>query len=315
MPASELKPSLAAKLIRLSPLAVAVAFVLFVLFVMSFNVESSAPSSTPESLQVSISASPANPTAGQSVTLTASVSNAPTGFSPSYKWEMSLGGGWHLHGARGNTLSFLANRAETWAFRVTVSYGNGDSATSDSLSVSWTNPAPTASPANPFLGQQVTLTAPSMSTQAATSYQWQRWSGSAWTDQGSASTSSTLDLSSPDSASVLAYRVAVTYGTGAEATTATSSAVVVEWKPVVISLTSSPEFPLSGQADKRTVTLTAGGDVPSGATYQWQEWSGTAWTNLGTASAAATKTVSSTSRGAKKYQVVVSHTSASSVTS
>ena len=122
-------------------------------------------------------------------------------------------------------------------------------------------------------------------------------------------------LSSPNSVGVLAYRVVVTYGTGAEATTATSSAVVAEWKPVVINLTSSPEFPLSGQADKRTVTLTAGGDVPSGATYQWQEWSGTAWNNLGTASTAATKTVSSTSRGAKKYQVIVSHTSASSVTS
>ena len=326
-PASELKLSLAAKLVRLSPLAVAASFVLLVLFVISFNVESSTP------LQVSISADSTNPQVNQQVTISPSISNAPSGLSPSYRWELKKGdGAWFAQGT-GSTLSFLANRAETWDFRVTVSYGNGDSATSDSLTVSWTNPtptpgtptptptptppppAPTASPANPFLGQQVTLTAPSMSTQAATSYQWQRWSGSAWTDQGSASTSSTQDLSSPDSAGVLAYRVTATYGSGAAATTATSSAVVVEWKPIVISLTSSPEFPLSGQADKRTVTLTAGGDVPSGATYQWQEWSGTAWTNLGTASTAATKTVSSTSRGAKKYQVVVSHTSASSVTS
>ena len=401
-PASELKPSLAAKLVRLSPLAVAAAFVLLVLFVLSFNVESSGDTTT-DSLQVAINASPANPIPGQTVTLSASISNPPSGYSPSYKWEMNLGG-WDSFGT-GTTFKYRAYGSETWDFRVTVSYGNGDSAT-DSITVSWisllttpsvtpgdtalllswtapsegsslvtgyevqhkqtsqsswpstsqasavtsaevsnlTNgtsydvrvracnsanacggwspsasgtpqPAPTASPANPFLGQQVTLTAPLMSTQAATSYQWQSWSGSAWTDQGSASTSSTLELSSPDSAGVLAYRVAVTYGTGAEATTATSSAVVVEWKPVVISLTSSPEFPLSGQADKRTVTLTAGGDVPSGATYQWQEWSGIAWTNLGTASTAATKTVSSTSRGTKKYQVVVGHTSASSVTS
>ena len=64
-----------------------------------------------------------------------------------------------------------------------------------------------------------------------------------------------------------------------------------------------------------TVTLTAGGDIPPGATYQWQVWSGTIWTDLGTASTTATKDVSSTTRGTKKYQVVVSYRKTSSAAS
>ena len=173
-------------------------------------------------------------------------------------------------------------------------------------------PAPAVSIANPFVSQSVTLTAPSMSSQTAASYQWQAWSNGAWANQGSASASTTLSASS-SSAQALAYRVIVTYGTGAATTTATSSAVLVEWSAVAIDITANNPFPVTtGDAADRKVTLTAGGDVPSGATYQWQVWSGTAWANLGTASTTAAEELSSTT---KKYQVVVSYRKTSSATS
>ena len=118
----------------------------FFLFLLSPHVESSTP------LQVSISADSTNPQVNQQVTISSSISNAPSGYSPSYRWELKKGdGAWFAQGTR-STLSFLANRAETWSFRVTVSYGNGESATSDSLSVSWTstsNPTPTPRPQTP----------------------------------------------------------------------------------------------------------------------------------------------------------------------
>ena len=106
-------------------------------------------------------------------------------------------------------------------------------------------PAPAVSIASPFVSQSVTLTAPSMSTQTAASYQWQAWSNGAWANQGSASTISTL-TASYSSAQAWAYRVIVTYGTGAAATTATSSAVLVEWKPVAIDITANNPFPVTG---------------------------------------------------------------------
>ena len=93
----------------------------------------------PPAVQVSISASPANPLAGQAVTLFAAVSNAPSGSGPSYTWEMSEGAGW-MSWPGGATFRYLAGSPETWAFRITVSYGSGVSAVSAPVTVSWTAP-------------------------------------------------------------------------------------------------------------------------------------------------------------------------------
>ena len=94
-------------------------------------------------VQVSIAASPANPLVGQAVTLFATVSNAPAGPGPSYGWQMNEGSGWITWGGGAN-FSYLAARPEIWAFRVTVTYGSGASATSAPITVAWA-PAPTES--------------------------------------------------------------------------------------------------------------------------------------------------------------------------
>ena len=109
----------------------------------------SPPTSTPApgTLQVSVTASSATLYVNRSVSLAATVSNPPAGYEPSYQWELSNGGGWHSHGT-GSTLSYLTARAESWSFRVTVTYGSGDSATSEPLTVAWVDvpSTPTVTP-------------------------------------------------------------------------------------------------------------------------------------------------------------------------
>ena len=74
---------------------------------------------------------------------------------------------------------------------------------------------------------------------------------------------------------------------------------------MTVSVTSSPEFPRSGAPATSTVTLTAGGDVPSGAEYQWQHTTSSGWTDLGATTTSATKEVTSARRGTRKFRVEV----------
>ena len=128
-----------------------------------------------------------------------------------------------------------------------------------------------------FVGETVTLTASAQSPNAVASYQWQEWSGGSWSDLGATTTSATRDVTSAV-AGPRAYRVVVAYGHGFALE---SSAVVVQWKAIRVGVTSSPAYPRAGEPATSTVTLTADGDVPSGALYQWQEDRGSGWTNLG----------------------------------
>lgn len=93
------------------------------------------PVPEPVSVSVSVTASPAVPRPGQPVTLTAVVSDAPSGAAPSHVWEMDAGGwfpvGWS------ESFSYMAVGAESWTFRVTVSWESGESATSDPITVQW----------------------------------------------------------------------------------------------------------------------------------------------------------------------------------
>ena len=116
-----------------------------------------APTASPQpsgTFQVSISASPANPVAGQTATLTASVSNAPAGANLSYSWQLQAGSEWISFGG-GTTFRYRAYEAETWSFRVVVSAGSGASATSSAQTVTWADsesedePTPTLEASQP----------------------------------------------------------------------------------------------------------------------------------------------------------------------
>ena len=109
-----------------------------------FAVEpTSEPTPTPEptpDLQVSIAADATELEVNEEVTLSAVFTNAPADSSPTYRWQLDLGGGsWHSSGTEA-TFSYLQSNAASTAFRVAVSYGSGASATSDPIIITWVPP-------------------------------------------------------------------------------------------------------------------------------------------------------------------------------
>ena len=160
-----------------------------------------------------------------------------------------------------------------------------------------------ADTSEPFIGESATLTArTSLAFGTASAHQWQEWSGSAWTNLASATSSSHVATSS--SSGVKTFRVSAT---NASSVTENSLPISIEWRPMSVTVTASPDYPESGDATRRMVTLTATADAPSGVTYQWQKANGSSWTNLGTPSTSVTRSVSRTTRGTEKFRVQLSH--------
>ena len=147
-------------------------------------------------------------------------------------------------------------------------------------------------------------------TKQGDEYRWQHWGNGAWTN--TAATSTTHSVSSATT-SVNFYRFAVNYPSGGG--TAASGVLAVRWQPMSVSVSASPEFPLSASTTRRTVTLTATSTAPSGVSYQWQQDTGSGWTDLGAKTTSPTRDVSFTTRGTRKFRVVASHATASAATS
>ena len=103
-------------------------------------------------LQVSVSANPASPPVNQPTTLTAAIANPPPKGKPAYDWQIDFGSGNWFSAGSNSTLRYLAGEAETLGFRVTVSYGTGETAASDPITVTWVEageeptPEPTEEP-------------------------------------------------------------------------------------------------------------------------------------------------------------------------
>ena len=107
-----------------------------------------------DGLSVSIAANPANLQVNEATTLTATIANAPSEETPAYDWEIDFGNGWHS-ASSGSSLRYGNGKAETLGFRLTVSYDGGETATSEPVTVTWTEsseepaeePTPTPEPA------------------------------------------------------------------------------------------------------------------------------------------------------------------------
>ena len=170
------------------------------------------------------------------------------------------------------------------------------------VAVEVSRPVASANLDSVYLGQSVTLSANVPSSQGSVStYQWQQWIGSSWSNYGSASASSTRSVRF-STASVGVFRVVVSYSSGS---TGSSSPVQVEWVSAA-KVSYSPETPALNASVTLTVDGTGG---PAGATYQWQKAGSTGvWANLGTASSSRSHSVASSSQGTQKFRVVVSYT-------
>ena len=128
----------------------ATSLVLATLFAVTWAASGPVRAAAP--LQVSITATPVWPLAGEPATLRADILNAPSESSPSsYRWDLDLGGEWHSIGTD-PTLSFASARPAYEVFRVTVTYGSGASVTSAPLTIVWTEcglgPTPEPAPAS-----------------------------------------------------------------------------------------------------------------------------------------------------------------------
>ena len=155
-------------------------------------------------------------------------------------------------------------------------------------------------PQNPYTGQTVTMTAtPPTSRGAVTSYRWQEFSAGQWSNLTSAISSQSV---TSGASGKRIFKVEAIYASGKKED---SAWVLIEWKPITVTVTASPDNPESGDAIKRDVELAATADAPSGVTYQWQQGSGNTWTNLDAPATSTTKEVSFTTRGTRKFKVQV----------
>ena len=134
----------------------------------------------PEPLSVTITPNAVTVPVGEAATLSAGISNAPSG-TPAYLWEMSYGGGSWFTLSSEATASYLSSSPETVSFRVTVTYGSGESAASDPLAVTFAKPEPTPqTPARPT-GLEATTAAGLLGARLdwddvdGATYYWVRW--------------------------------------------------------------------------------------------------------------------------------------------
>ena len=105
-----------------------------------------------DGLRVSIAAKPVNPQVNEPTTLTATITNKPSEGKPAYDWQIDFGDGeWYSYGSS-SAFRYSHWEAGTVAFRLTVSYDNGEMATSELVNVTWVEPSeeptpePTAEP-------------------------------------------------------------------------------------------------------------------------------------------------------------------------
>ena len=213
-------------------------------------------------------------------------------------------------GLKCNTLYHFRVSARGDGSPYSTTFGGASSGVSQSTSAC--RPTIAASLNSPFLKQAVRLAATTTAESGpVASYQWQEWSAGGWTNLGATTTYATRSVST-STAGYRTFRVVAAY-TSTTTPAATSRPVTIRWRPMSVIASSTPAFPQSGPPATSTVTLVAAAVAPSDAAYRWQEWTGGAWTNLG--STTTRQTVASSVRGTRKFRIEVSHAVVPSATS
>ncbi len=200
---------------------------------------------TPRALQVSISANLDKPKPGQTVTLTAIISNPPIGASaPSYQWNTS---GWWRPDSNSSTDRHLSDRPSTLTHRVRVTYSSGVTATSDLFTLRWAYP-PAPPPTLRGTVQPTTMSLSWDAVSGAAKYQVQyRTSGGTWSTPTETTTTS-LTVSSLTSDTMYEFR-ARSYGNNT-----THAAEWGDWSHSLVSTTGVPPTPDLNRAYAKTAT-------------------------------------------------------------
>ncbi|WNY26382.1 hypothetical protein [Methanolapillus ohkumae] len=251
---------------------------------------------------VSITKHPADVTVavGNNAELTVVATNAAA-----YQWQKQNGAIWeNVTGETNPTLSFAsAQLTDAGTYRVTITGTGGDTAISNSATVSVIDVGPatvsiTKHPADVTVavGNNAELT---VVAENAVSYKWQKQNGAIWEDV-TGETNPTLSFASAQLTDAGTYRVIVT---GTETDTAISNNATV----TVISANPETTISITGPDD---VTVTIGNNAQlsviatNAAAYQWQKKNGTVWDNIGTDSSSLPIT-SASADDAGIYRVIV----------
>ena len=195
----------------------------------------------------------------------------------SYQWQFLDNGAWKdsgMTGAKTATLTVPITAARNGQkYRCVVKCGSTTVA-SDAATLK-VQTAITTQPATQMVtaGTVVKFTV-AASGAGTLSYQWQFFSGNAWTNSGmTGAKTATLSVEATDARDGQQYRCIVTSNNG---TSATSSAASIKLKPVVTKQPVSYTGKV-GDTAKFTVAATGKGTL----TYQWQYYTGNYWANSG----------------------------------
>lgn len=216
----------------------------------------------------------------------------PAGATFTYQWQRDTGTGWTaIAGATSGTYTLTGGDVDALV-RVRVTARNVDGSTSaDSPATATVASMPPVNAVTPAVSgtlkraSQLTVTSGTWTpTGAAIAYQWQRDTGTGWTDIAGATTSR-LTLTAADVGAVVRAKVT---GTNVDGATVVTSAATGTIQPAPPEALTAPV--VSGAATTGSnLTATPGAWTPAGSTftYQWQRDDGTGWTNISGATTAA----------------------------
>jgi hypothetical protein len=243
----------------------------------------------------------------------ATFSVVATGAGLMYQWEENTGAGWNnIAGATSASYTKTATTATMngYQYRVVVSGTCTPPVTSSAVLLTVnTAPAITVQPAAVTVCEGANATFSVTATGAGLIYQWEENTGSGWNSIAGATSASYTQMSTTVAMSGYQYRVVVS-GTCSSPVTSGAVTLTVNTLPTI---TTQP-VPVSVCAGANAnFSVTASG---TGITYQWQEDTGSGFSNLASETNPTFIKVSTTpSMNGYKYRVIVSGACTPSVTS
>jgi uncharacterized protein YcsI (UPF0317 family) len=221
-------------------------------------------------------------TAQEGQTLTAVASTGDGDVTLGYQWQSSSDGQtWsNISGATGST--YTAQESDEGFFlrvsaTATDSQGNSTSAASTATSavIDITPTLSVTVSGTAHEGQTLTANAVANDSDAVVTYQWQTFTGNAWSNIAGA-TGSTYTAAEADEGHQLRV-IATSTDSDGSGTSATSAATAA-----VVDITATLSVTVSGTAQEGQ-SLTANAttnDADAVVTYQWQSLSGSTWSNI-----------------------------------
>ena len=246
---------------------------------------------------------------GQNATFTV----VATGSSLTYQWQENTGSGFvNIPGATSASFAKMTTTAAMngYQYQVIVSGVCPSAVTSTAVTLTVnTLPAITTQPsaATVCAGSDATFTV--VATGSGLMYQWQENTGSGFVNIAGATSASYTKAMTTAAMNGYQYQVIVS-GACTPPVTSTPVALTVNTAPAI---TTQPSAATVCEGQNATFTVVATG---TGLTYQWQEDTGGGFVNIpGATSASYTKTAVTAVLNGSQYQVIISGTCPSPVTS